>query len=110
MVVVLVLIGGLILMLLPQILNFVQSLKNNTNTKKDEGQLVNKIDEIFGPTLVQDSSKLETPGQIAVNNLKSNFTLTPLPNDPIFGPAGFIASISNAIFKSDSSKKKVVLG
>lgn len=106
MVVSLIIVGGLVLLLLPQILNFIQSLRNNTNTKEDEGQLVNTIDEFFGPQQVRDSSTLETSGQIAVNNLKSNITLTPLPNDPLFGDSGLFTNI----FDLFSSKKKEVVG
>ena len=105
MVVTLIIVGGLILLLLPQILSFIQSLRNNTNTEKDEGQLVKAVDEFFGPQQVQDSSTLETPGQILVNNLKSNVTLTPLPNDPLFGDNGIFTNLGDVF----SSKKKEVV-
>lgn len=94
------------MLLLPQILNFIQSLRNNTSTEKDEGQLVKAVDEFFGPQLIQDSSTLETPGEILVNNLKSNITLTPLPNDPLFGGSGLFANLGDVF----SSKKKEVVG
>lgn len=109
MVLPLLIIGGLILLLLPQLTSFIQSLRNNTNTKQEESELVKTVDSVLGPQQVQDSTTLTTTGQTLVNNLKSNLTLTPLPNDPVFGPDGFFANLGNSISDVFSSKKKEVV-
>jgi len=92
------------LLLLPQILSFIEKLRNNSNTSQDESQLSNVIDGFIGPSQVQDSTTLTTTGQVLVNNLKSNVTLTPLPNDPLFGNNGIFTSIFDLI----SNRKKEV--
>ena len=98
-------VGALVLILLPTIVRFIESVTNGKNTSEDESIIVETVNDVLGEGPVQPSSNLETPGEVIVNNLKSNLTLTPKPDDPIFGKDNIFSSISNVIFGKNKEEQ-----
>ena len=64
---------------------------------KDKGVIAATIDDALGSSgRVTAGSEADTVGKRLTTNLISNLTLTPLPDDPIFGESGFFANLFGA--------------
>jgi len=62
----------------------------------DKGVVGQAVDLFLGGDEVKASTEVKSLGDQATNNLLSNLTATPLPDDPIFGEKGIFAFLFQA--------------